>query len=675
MSAAENNCTWHFGIESGRSEGPFDATGQNFRQRPYASLLREAVQNSMDAHIKVTNPDGTVSVPTVEVVFSFGSLKASDFPGFYELRDHIESCFNSYPTNEDYRMFYNGMLENFDDSYSDEIPYLKISDRMTTGMGYVRNDLSNSFQAFVRSSQISVKGDTSGAAGSHGYGKAAYYLLSPVRTLLVSTMTEDGMCFFEGASIIGSHIKDDNLLCAAGYYDNNDGQPIQYNSKLDDISNCTIPEAFRRVEPGTDFYIMGFLPENINEMCEEMIREALRSYWLAIHKGKISINIKPQPSIDVTINQSRLPGLMDTYYPESKDESKQLRAMNPRPYYEAYIKQDSGDKAYTCFTDTFPTIGEVKLYVKKCKTKFDKIIFMRKPSMLVYGLPKDDDNGFYGLFLCENDKGDKLLKRLENSSHTEWKASNFRDAKNKTYPEGETALNERDQFIEDCIKKMFGNKDGKTLDIAGLSEFLYVPDSLIDDEDEVEHLMGQPNGNKTDDGSSIDTTVTDIKVSPDTFKKDNYGSVVMQDEGKIDPNEEGDEYAATGHGGGGGGEGPYIPDGDNPSKVKIDPSGGTHWAVLNVPIRVFCKEEGGMCYHIVKIHSDKAIDKAKLILNVGLEEEAETKIPITFTDTGKVKGNIIEGLTLDKGTTTVKILFADNMPHTVIKKMYYEEKQ
>ena len=82
-----------------------------------------------------------------------------------------------------------------------------------------------------------------------------------------------------------------------------------------------------------------------------------------------------------------------------------------------------------------------------------------------------------------------------------------------------------------------------------------------------------------------------------------------------------------------------------------------------------------MCYHIVKIHTDKAIDKAKLILNVGLEEEAETKIPITFTDTGKVKGNIIEGLTLDKGTTTIKILFADNMTHTVIKKMYYEEKQ
>ena len=80
MSTTENNCTWHFGIESGRSEGPFDATGQNFKQRPYASLLRESVQNSMDAHKKVTNGDGSISAPTVEITFAFGALKAVDYP-------------------------------------------------------------------------------------------------------------------------------------------------------------------------------------------------------------------------------------------------------------------------------------------------------------------------------------------------------------------------------------------------------------------------------------------------------------------------------------------------------------------------------------------------------------------------------------------------------------------
>ena len=467
-------------------------------------------------------------------------------------------------------------------------------------------------------------------------------------------MTEDGVCYFEGTSIIGSHIKDDNLLCAAGYYDNNGGQPICYNSKIDDLSLCSIPQEFRRAEPGTDFYIMGFLPENIHEMCEEMIREALRSYWLAIHKGKISITIKPQPAVDITITQSRLPYLMGVYFPESKDETKQLRAMNPRPYYDAYVNQGNGDKSYLCFADSFPTIGEVKLYVKKCKTKFDKIVFMRKPQMLVYGLPKDDDNGFYGLFICENDKGDKLLKRLENSSHTEWKASNFRDAKNKIYPEGELALKEIDQFIENCTKKMFGAKEGKTLDIAGLSDFLYVPDSLIDDEDEIEHLMGQPNGDKKDEGSSIDTKVSDIKVIPTAQVKDNYGSVVIEDEGKINPNEEGDVFVTTGHNNGGGGDMPNIPDGDEPSKVKIDLSEGTHWTLLDVPIRVFCHEIEGKIYHIVKVHADKVVDNAKLVLNVGLEEDVENKLPIIYTDMGEAKGNVLEGLALTKGTTTIK---------------------
>lgn len=155
MSKIENNCTWHFGKESGRSEGPFDASGQNFRQRPFASLLREAVQNSMDAHIKVLDIDGSTCIPTVEVIFSFGHLKAADYPEFYKLRDHIKSCYESYSQNEDYRMFYKGMLDNFDDNYSDEIPYLKISDFNTTGMEYVPNDLSNSFQAFVHLKLVS----------------------------------------------------------------------------------------------------------------------------------------------------------------------------------------------------------------------------------------------------------------------------------------------------------------------------------------------------------------------------------------------------------------------------------------------------------------------------------------------------------------------------------------
>lgn len=391
-------CCWHFGVESGRSEGPFDATGQNFRQRPYASLLRESVQNSMDAHVVKMDDSGIAYVPPVEVSFSFGKIKSSDIPKFKEVRNHIQLCIESYPNNEDYQIFYKSMLDNFDSNYATEFPYLKISDRMTTGMRYVKNNLSNPFQAFVRSSQISVKGDSSGAAGSHGYGKAAYYLLSPLRSLIVSTMTENGDCFFEGASIIGSHIQGENTLSSVGYYDNNGGQPSFYDSETGKFSDGRIPEMFVRKEPGTDFYIMGFQPEDVNDMCEEMICEALRSYWLAIFRRKISISINAN-GYSVTLNKDTLHELMDKYFPCSADESRQLRALNPRPYYDAYTRQGEDEKMYVSFSQVLPTIGEVSLYIKKCRTRFDKVVYMRKPSMLVYANVKDEDNGFYGLIL------------------------------------------------------------------------------------------------------------------------------------------------------------------------------------------------------------------------------------------------------------------------------------
>ena len=155
--------------------------------------------------------------------------------------------------------------------------------------------------------------------------------------------------------------------------------------------------------------------------------------------------------------------------------------------------------------------------------------------------------------------------------------------------------------------------------------------------------------------------------------KDNYGAVIIEDDGEIDPIADGDDISATGHGDSGGGA-PYISGGDEPSSVKINSTEGKHWTILDVPIRVFCQKENGNCYHIVKIHTDNAFEKVKLVLSVGLEEEDEKKIPITYTDKGIARGNIIESFSLIKGTNTIKILFADNMAHTVIKKMYYEEK-
>jgi hypothetical protein len=49
-SGPEKGCQWVFAPqEGGREDGPNDAMMQNFRSKPYNSLVRESLQNSLDA--------------------------------------------------------------------------------------------------------------------------------------------------------------------------------------------------------------------------------------------------------------------------------------------------------------------------------------------------------------------------------------------------------------------------------------------------------------------------------------------------------------------------------------------------------------------------------------------------------------------------------------------------
>ena len=90
--STELDCRWHFAPHSGQETGPNNAMMQNFRSQPYESLVREAVQNSLDAVDDRTKP--------VKVVFSVGIMKSQNYPNFFELSDHILACGDYYDWND-----------------------------------------------------------------------------------------------------------------------------------------------------------------------------------------------------------------------------------------------------------------------------------------------------------------------------------------------------------------------------------------------------------------------------------------------------------------------------------------------------------------------------------------------------------------------------------------------
>lgn len=167
------------------------------------------------------------------------------------------------------------MLKLFSDGsiYYERMGFIRVSDYNTKGMAYDEGKTDSPFYAFVRSAGVSAKDDNA-AGGSFGFGKAAYYLLSPISTIIVSTCTDKMDKYFEGATSLCTHTYKGVKKVAFGYYDDNNGKPIS--------EEWNIPVMFRRSEPGTDINILGFDLKYADEAIKEMIEAVLRNFWMAI---------------------------------------------------------------------------------------------------------------------------------------------------------------------------------------------------------------------------------------------------------------------------------------------------------------------------------------------------------------------------------------------------------
>ena len=77
-------------------------------------------------------------------------------------------------------------------------------------------------------------------------------------------MTSEEKLFFEGKSVLCTHLFNGEKKTSVGYYDNNNGQ-----APVSDVEK--IPQRFVRTEPGTDFYIMGFAQQEKEEAIRDMI--------------------------------------------------------------------------------------------------------------------------------------------------------------------------------------------------------------------------------------------------------------------------------------------------------------------------------------------------------------------------------------------------------------------
>lgn len=653
----EKKCKWYFSDqpEGGQEIGPNNAMTQSFKKHPYASLVRESIQNSLDAVCDKSQP--------VRVKYEFRTLKSYDYPNFFELKDHIQGCLDYFPHNRNARDNYKPMLEILNNCYGfNDINYIRVSDFNTKGMSYDENDTNSSFYAFVRSAGVSAK-ESDSAGGSFGFGKAAYFQMSPISTIIVSTRTEKNETFFEGVSSLCTHTYKGVKKMSVGYYDNGQGKPVSLEEE--------IPSIFLRTEPGTDVNILGLDMYDRDEIKREMTEAVLRNFWMAIYDNKLVVEIGGK----IVISKDNLDEMMSKYFATDEDSSKKKGYDNPRPYYDAYKLHDTSDN-FIMKEGNLSLLGDVKLFISIKKNANDKIAYFRDLQMLVFSKTNKTNYGFYGVFYCGSTKGNELLRKLENPAHNEWSITNWELKSTKKY--GKQVLKDIEDFKSKVLKEIFESKNKKALEIKGLEEFLYIPTAFDDEDDIYEDIeeqaldSGKETGETTEtETGSYTTDIPDDKDNPRIEKPTNsepQGQVAIHKTTKAVPTTSG--TLRSGHGDAN--QKPKSKGIEKPGDKKdmreesSEGKQGIFSSPVVIPYRAFSQLEDNEVYHYVVFHSDEEMEKVNLRF-FGVGEESNEELSISSTNEGQISqgGKEIENVHIYEGRTRIRVKFTDGMMHSL----------
>lgn len=424
-----NGLKWFFADNfGGREYGFADGGVETFSGDHLRYLAREIGQNSLDARSSQDKP--------VRIEFQRLELDRSAIPDVDGLQLALERSRRSWHDFDEYVRFFDAAIELL---RAPKLTVLKISDYNTTGVSGDDKDRTGHWYNLVRSAGSTAK--TGSAGGSFGLGKNAPFAASRLRTVLYSTMTQDGDHAFQGVALLVSHETEDGKGKQATGFLGVDGGASVRNVSM-------IPTAFRRSEPGLDIFSLAY---DLGDDWQDALTESvLNNFWPAIEFGDLEVTID-----SLTIDSGNLAELMQEYALR-----EDFRAHH---YYRAYKKPTLR------VSDTLKHLREVELFLD---TEGDnlprKIAMVRKTGMVIYEQSRMRSLVPYcGVFLCRNQTGNQLLRRMEPPRHDAW------DEHRPTRNASRHIRNEFMKFIREGLQKLAPVEETSTTEIPDLHKYLH----------------------------------------------------------------------------------------------------------------------------------------------------------------------------------------------------------
>lgn len=440
---------WNF-RQGGKTENPKDSGIKDFSKHIFESVVREATQNALDKRLNLDKP--------VEIRFEFGTMDKELIPGFGELVERWEACYEKWKDQAQYEILLKDILNQIE-SFGDNIPYLSISDFNTKGMDFTSNeDIDKTgYGAFSRGNHSYH--DSNSAAGSEGQGKAALYAISAIRTMFVHTISEKGS-IYEGLTRFASHQYNGTKFNADGYFPH-----LPITPEYETVPNLEMP--FRRLngERGTTITLIGLW--SYPDTQRKMIKSAINNFWMAIYDGDLILKID-----DIELNKDSIESMMVNYLPERKESNRTkgdpTEFGRARCYFETWT--DCHKDVTECYRENLNVIGECTLKISQHAEFPGKIAFFRQQKMLIVRSPVNlyISNGYCGVFICSSEQGNEILRKMEGKTHTEWDPNLCLSEEDKNI--GKRAIEEITRFISRSWELYRTKHLPDSLELKGLSD-------------------------------------------------------------------------------------------------------------------------------------------------------------------------------------------------------------
>ncbi len=473
MTFSENQ-DWFFPIANfGTKQGLNDSGLETFLDNPLESLVRETIQNSLDAKQPGNkNP--------VKVKFDFFNRPIADFPGHDSLiKEYIPESLSSWESDSLENQYLHGFSNALKSNST--VSILRIADFNTTGLD------ERNWNALVTETGVSSKRDTQ-AAGSKGIGKNAPFASSFYRTVIYNTKTvnyEKSIGVMVGVSYVERD--GDGVSQARGYLGSEHNKPFdhQYSFLRD------------RDEIGTDVFVVGVKREYA-EAQPTIILNVLEHFMLSIHSGTLEVEVDSS-----IINRDTLSEYVEGLS-VSLDNDAEERITKIKSYLEVLSNDDTREIFLDdMFVKKYPFIdrkddASFLLLPSDVLSATNKVLMARKSGMKIKERHFKMGVYFTGIFQATGSGINTFLRTLESAEHDNWVAER---AEYDQQPEARRFLNDLESFLREEIRALIEDNSDETIDAYGLAE-------LLPDEDTLE------NQSKEENIGSISTALADVTIKP-----------------------------------------------------------------------------------------------------------------------------------------------------------------